>query len=769
MTTATETKEVHEPLTPLGMADLLGRIDHEWRTRRRIYDLPIARFFNVSEGPDISIDFMGRPAATLVGPAAGPHSQMTQNIVLAWLGGSRLMELKTVQILDELEIGRPCIDMETIGYNIEWSQELKIPQSLEEYVKAWMILEILRRWEPLTPFIGADPGPHIFDLSVGYDLAGVSTPSVAWFIDSMMDATEEIERLRPEIGGAFAGFRDLEFPSRIADTVTLSTFHGCPPDEIESITKHLMTRHELDVIVKLNPTLLGFERVKEIVQQTLGYESTVLRKADFDNDLQFPRGLELIGELHRFAVERGRRFGIKLTNTLVVENTKGFMPDETMYLSGPPLHVVSTTLLGKLHKALPGMLRIDGQDGPVQVSFSAGIAKENLAAAAGLGLAPLTICSDLLKPGGYGRLKPMLKSLRDTMNSAGAASLAEWQAHQGEASGGRGAVAAYIAGLHDPATNRSYTLAGNSKLPRAVDHTLEMWGCVACNFCVTVCPNDAFFRIPTPDELDAVGLQQYLVLAELCNECGNCMVFCPEIGDPAVIKPRLYMNEHRFEAETEQAFLVHRDHDGYWVQPNAAAAPWTGDLLLLLNGSEGFVLPPVADVPSDNGQAAEEAAAEATEQPEEQPSGPNMEDVRRFVGADQGLSVVSFGRPDGSVHSSVVNAGVMAHPVSEEEVVALVVRGNTVKLRHWRHTPQASIVFRSGWSWIGVEGSTTMVGPDDSLEGFDPTGLPGLLRDVFTAAGGTHDDWDEYDRVMAAEQRTAVFIHPSRITGVGQP
>ena len=125
-----------------------------------------------------------------------------------------------------------------------------------------------------------------------------------------------------------------------------------------------------------------------------------------------------------------------------------------------------------------------------------------------------------------------------------------------------------------------------------MDHTLEMWGCVACNFCVTGCPNDAFFRIPTPEELDAVGLQQYLVLAELRNYCGNCMVFCPEIGDPAVIKPRLYMSEHRFLEETEQAFLVHQDPDGYWVQPNAAIVQWTGDLLLLLNEAEGFVLPP---------------------------------------------------------------------------------------------------------------------------------------------------------------------------------
>ena len=568
------------------MDQLLGRIAHEWDTRKRIFDLPTARFFNVSEGPDVSMTFLGRPAATVIGPAAGPHSQMAQNIVLAWLGGARLMELKTVQILDELEIGRPCIDMETIGYNIEWSQELKIPQSLEEYAKAWMILEIMRGWDELVPFVGPDPGPHIFDLSVGYDLAGISTPEVGSFIDSMRDGTEIIDQLRPLIPDRFAEWRDYDYPSLMSDTATLSTFHGCPPDEIEGITKHLMIRHELDVIVKLNPTLLGYENVRTIVNDTLGYDTVTVRQADFDADLQFPRALELIDELEAFAKANGRKLGIKLTNTLVVENNKGFMPEDTMYLSGPPLHVVSTTLLGKLHEALPGRLNVDGNSDGLQVSFSAGIVKENLPWAAATGLAPMTICSDLLKPGGYGRLKPMLKHLQEEMTAAGAKSLAEWGAH---VSNGDGAVAPYIRTLHDPSTNGMYTFAGNEKLPRSVDHELEMWGCVACNFCVTVCPNDAFFRLPTGD-LDVEGRQQYFVLSELCNECGNCMVFCPEDGDPAVIKPRLYTTESRFAAETDQAFLIHIEDDGYWVEPNAAGAEATGNLLHILNAEEGFPL-----------------------------------------------------------------------------------------------------------------------------------------------------------------------------------
>ena len=581
------------PLTPQPLRTLLGRIAHEWETRKRIFDLPTARFFDVSSGPDLTAEFMGRPAATPIGPAAGPHSQLAENIVLAWLGGARIFELKTVQVIDDLEIGRPCIDMETVGYNIEWSQELSVPESLDEYVKAWMIIEILSSWDELRPLLGPDPGPRIFDLSVGYDLAGISTHKVAGFIDGLRDASATIERLRGEIPEPFGDWRTHTFESRIADTVTLSTFHGCPPDEIESISKHLMTRHELDVVVKLNPTLLGFERVHGLVTGALGYEEIRLRRSDFDADLRFDRAVDLIGELSDFAAGCGRRFGIKLTNTLVVENHRGVMPDETMYLSGAPLHVLAMTLLDDLHRALPDMLRVDGQDGPVQVSFSAGITKDNLAAAAGLGLTPITVCSDLLKPGGYGRLKPMLGRLSSEMEAAGVTDLDGWRESAAAAAavaGFAGAVAAYVAELHDPNRNGSYTRDGTSKLPRSVDHDLEMWGCVACNFCVTVCPNDAFFRLPTPDEVDAEGRQQYFVLAELCNDCGNCMTFCPEIGDPAVIKPRLYTDPDRFSADARPGFLVHRAGGDLAIDSTPGLDSEVERLATILGAAEGLPL-----------------------------------------------------------------------------------------------------------------------------------------------------------------------------------
>ena len=556
---------VTAPLTPMSLGQLLTRIAHEWETRNKIFDLPTARIWSPDDDVDLGFEFLGRRCASPIGPAAGPHSQLAQNIVLSWLGGSRLFELKTVQILDELEIQRPCIDMQTIGYNIEWSQELKIPESLTEYVKASMLIDILRNWEPLRDHIGEDPGPHVFDMSVGYDLAGISSPEVSAFINGMMDASAEVEALRSQIPEAFAEFRDFDFTTVLSDTLTLSTFHGCPPDEIELITKHLIDEHQLDVIVKLNPTLLGYDTVAGIVNDELGYDDVFVKQDAFAEDLQFDRGIELIRELRDYAADRDRAFGIKLTNTLVVTNKKQWMPEDTMYLSGPPLHVLASTLLDKLAAALPGELAIPGHDGNIMVSFSAGITKENLGDALAMGVNPATVCSDLLKPGGYGRLAPMLKALTKTLKDEVAADLEAWRAARqasAVAHGHDNVASEYVAHIRG-AGSVDYDLSANEKLPREVEHTLEMFGCVSCNFCITVCPNDAFFSIPsllgTGLESQEDSRQQYFVLSELCNECGNCMTFCPEDGDPAVVKPRLYTNAAVFEARDTQGVLITGD------------------------------------------------------------------------------------------------------------------------------------------------------------------------------------------------------------------
>jgi PPOX class probable F420-dependent enzyme len=141
----------------------------------------------------------------------------------------------------------------------------------------------------------------------------------------------------------------------------------------------------------------------------------------------------------------------------------------------------------------------------------------------------------------------------------------------------------------------------------------------------------------------------------------------------------------------------------------------------------------------------------------------DIEDFGRLIARDQGLVVVSTLRDDGTINSSVVNAGVLPHPVTGQAVVGVVLRGGTRKLDHLRKRPYANVVVRAGWQWAAVEGRAELAGPDDPMPGIDAERLRLLLREIFTAAGGTHEDFGTYDRVMREERRAAVFLHPDRV------
>ena len=141
----------------------------------------------------------------------------------------------------------------------------------------------------------------------------------------------------------------------------------------------------------------------------------------------------------------------------------------------------------------------------------------------------------------------------------------------------------------------------------------------------------------------------------------------------------------------------------------------------------------------------------------------DLADFVALVGGDRGLGVVSTLRPDTTIQSSVVNAGVLPHPVTGEQVVAFVSQGRARRLSYLRARPRATVVLRSGWQWAAAEGPVQLCGPDDPLPGVDAERLRLLLREIFTAAGGTHDDWDAYDAAMAAERRTAVLVTPDRV------
>ena len=180
-------------LAPVPFDVLTGRMFHELERKKSIFDLPAQRFVKAPAGRDLSVAFHSHRAATPFGPAAGPHTQMAQNIALAWLAGGRVIELKTVQVNDRIEVPRPCIDMATVGYNIEWSQELTVAESLEEYVKAAMLIEMLK-----AHGLGAGLSETVFDMSVGYDLAGVKSAKIHDFITGMLDARTLVDKFRTQ-------------------------------------------------------------------------------------------------------------------------------------------------------------------------------------------------------------------------------------------------------------------------------------------------------------------------------------------------------------------------------------------------------------------------------------------------------------------------------------------------------------------------------------------------------------------------------------------
>jgi putative selenate reductase len=542
-------------LVPIPLPLLLRRAFREYEQEGKIFDLPKSKFFHGLDGLDLSVSFHGHRAATPLGPAAGPHGQLAQNIVLSWLGGSRIIELKTIQILDELKIPRPCIDAANVGYNVEWSQELRLEQSLREYAGAAMFLEILKA----SKLIGeAIPQDTVFDMSAGYNLEGIRSPRVRSWIESMKNAAGVIDELRAGLTGELARYRNLPFPTRISDTVSLSTFHGCPAGEIEGIVEFLLGEMDCHVCVKLNPTLLGQAEIEHLLHDVLGYREIELHPPAFEKDLQWTEAVDLIPRLRRLAAARGKSLSVKFCNTLVVRNHKRVFSDDLMYLSGPPLHVIAMTLVERFRERVRE---------PVPISFSGGLDAHNIASAVAMNLVPVTTCTDLLRPGGYGRLTRYLENLGEKMHEVKAACLSEFILNyrgQGEAAGGD----VDAAGLRNTGilvaeamANPRYSWERNRGVPRKIGTRLWLYDCINCDKCVPVCPNDANFIYEMPavtieydnfelcadrirrvpgGVLRIVKAQQLANYADACNECGNCDIFCPEDGGPYREKPRFF-------------------------------------------------------------------------------------------------------------------------------------------------------------------------------------------------------------------------------------
>jgi len=387
-------------MRPIPIVSLLDGILREYAMSGTVFGVEPG--FRGEEGHTLSL--FGEAMETPIGPAAGPHTQLAQNIIAAYAAGARFFELKTVQTLDgeDLPVSKPCIQAADEGYNVEWSTELTVPAALDEYVKAWFVCKLLARELGL----GGGDG-FIFNMSVGYDLEGIRSPKIDTFLEGLKDAsalpvwqacTDAALAALPRFSNVDEAYIGSISPA-ISRSVTLSTLHGCPPEEIERIAAYLLATKGLHTFVKCNPTLLGYEFARATLD-AMGYDYLVFDGRHFQNDLQFEDAVPMLRRLQALAGQKGLDFGVKLTNTFPVSIAANELPGEEMYMSGKALAPLTLALCEKLSRTFDGRLRI---------SYSGGADAFNVSDIFRCGIWPITAATTLLKPGGYRRLTQMAK------------------------------------------------------------------------------------------------------------------------------------------------------------------------------------------------------------------------------------------------------------------------------------------------------------------------------------------------------------------------
>ena len=381
-----------ELMIPIPFMELMNWIMTEYRQEGSVFG--VHRPYVAGE-KSLPI-FGGERIETPFGPAAGPNTQLAQNIIAGYFAGARFFELKTVQKMDGADlaacISRPCILAEDECYNCEWSTELYVQQAYEEYVKAWCACHILSRVCGL-----GQPDGFVFNMSVGYDLEGIKGPKIDKYLNEMMDAsgTPIFQECIKVLREMFPGEEDLiaAIPARISNSVTVSTLHGCPPDEIERIASYLITEKHLHTFVKCNPTLLGYQSARDILDG-MGYDYIAFGEKHFNEDLQYADAIPMFRRLLALAGERGLEFGLKLSNTFPVDVKQGELPSEEMYMAGKSLFPLTIEMARRVSKEFDGRLRL---------SYSGGADFFNIDKLFQCGIWPITMATTELKPGGYQR------------------------------------------------------------------------------------------------------------------------------------------------------------------------------------------------------------------------------------------------------------------------------------------------------------------------------------------------------------------------------
>ena len=393
-------------MRPMPFGHLMDWILSEYRKNGEIFG--ISKLVKHENGQALPI--FGEKIEFPFGPAAGPNTQLAQNIIASYAAGARFFELKTVQVMDGAElaacVSKPCITAGDECYNCEWSTELYVPQAYDEYVKAWVACKLLAKELGL-----GDPDGFVFNMSVGYDLEGIRSEKINTFIDNMKEASGT-PVFRECIDWALSNLDRFEhvdeafvrgISSKISRSITESTLHGCPPDEIERIATYLINEKNLHTFIKCNPTLLGYEFARKRLD-SLGFDYVAFDDHHFKEDLQWEDAIPMFERLMDLTAQKGLEFGVKITNTFPVDVKAGELPSEEMYMAGRALFPLSLHLARQLSEQFAGKLRI---------SYSGGAAVFNIRDLFDAGIWPVTMATNILKPGGYQRMSQISWELSD--------------------------------------------------------------------------------------------------------------------------------------------------------------------------------------------------------------------------------------------------------------------------------------------------------------------------------------------------------------------
>ncbi len=395
-----------EIMRPMSIGHLMHWIMSEYEQKKSIFD--IEKIVKHENGQALPI--YEEKIESPFGPAAGPNSQLAQNIVAAYVAGSRFFELKTVQVMDGADlaacISRPCIIAGDECYNCEWSTELYVPQAFAEYVKAWVACKLIAKEYNL-----GDPDAFVFNMSVGYDLEGIKSPKVDKYINDMIEA-KDTEVFKECINWALEHVNEFKnvdeeyirsISSNVSNSITESTLHGCPPAEIERIATYLITEKHLNTFIKCNPTLLGYEYARKRLDG-LGFDYIAFDDHHFVEDLQWADAVPMLHRLYDLCQEKGLEFGVKITNTFPVDVTRNELPSNEMYMAGRALFPLS------IHVA---RLLTDEFQGKLRISYSGGATIENIKELFDAGIWPITMATNILKPGGYQRMSQIADELME--------------------------------------------------------------------------------------------------------------------------------------------------------------------------------------------------------------------------------------------------------------------------------------------------------------------------------------------------------------------